>query len=80
MSRSQGVQDNQIGPITRILFWFAKRHLGRVPLGMRIRAFDPKFFRHAVRLDLYSASKGVVPIHLKELAQLKVALMVGCPF
>ena len=80
MARSQGVQDNQVGLLTRILFWFAKRRLGKVPLGMRVRAFDQKFFRHAVRLDLYSASNGVVPMHLKELVQLKVALMVGCPF
>lgn len=31
-------------------------------------------------MDLYGISKGAVPMHLKELAQLKVALMVGCPF
>lgn len=80
MSRSQGVQDNEAGLLTRILFWFAKRHLGHVPLGMRVRAFDSKYFRHAVRMDLYAASRGTVPMHLKELAQLKVALMVGCPF
>jgi len=80
MSRSQGVQDNQAGLLTRLLFWFAKRALGHVPLGMRIRAFDPKYLRRAARMDLYSAARGAVPMHLKELAQLKVALMVGCPF
>lgn len=80
MSRSEGIQNNQAGPVTRFIFFLAKRYLGRVPLGTRIRAFDPKFLRHALRLDLYSASKGVVPVHLKELAQLKTALMVGCPF
>jgi hypothetical protein len=47
---------------------------------MRIRAFDRKYLRYAVRLDMYAASEGAVPSHLKELAQLKVALMVGCPF
>lgn len=78
MSRSEGVQNP--GLITRILFFFAKRALGHVPLGMRIRAFDPKYLRHAVRLDLYGAARGTVPLHLKELAQLKVAMMVGCPF
>jgi hypothetical protein len=78
MPRSQGVQNP--GLLTRLLFFFTKRALHRVPLGMRIRAFDPKYLRHAARLDLYSSAKGTVPMHLKELVQLKVALMVGCPF
>ena len=80
MSRSQGVQNHEAGLFTRILFWFAKRRLGHVPLGTRVRAFDPKYLRRAVRLDLYGIAPGTVPIHLKELAQLKVAMMVGCPF
>jgi hypothetical protein len=80
MPRSPGVQDNQAGLLTRFIFWFAKRRLGHVPVGMRIRARDPKYFRNAVRMDLYAASRGSLPMHLKELAQLKVAMMVGCPF
>jgi hypothetical protein len=78
--RSQGVQDNEAGLITRIIFWLAKRRIGRVPLGMRVRARDPKLFRNIVRMDLYGASQGAIPMRLKELAQLKVAMMVGCPF
>jgi hypothetical protein len=78
--RSQGVQDNQAGLLIRIMFWFAKRRLGHVPLGARIRAFDPKYMRHALRLDLYGIASGTVSMHLREIAQLKVALMVGCPF
>ena len=78
MPRSQGNPNPSL--LSRALFFFAKRAIGRVPLGMRIRAFDPKYLRHAARLDIYGAAKGTVPMHLKELAQLKVALMVGCPF
>ena len=80
MLRSDGVQNRRAGLTARFIFFLAKRFLGRVPLGTRIRAFDPKYLRRAVRMDLYSAAKGVVPMHLKELAQLKTALMVGCPF
>ena len=80
MPRSEGVQNRQAGLTPRVLFFLAKRFLGRVPLGMRIRAFDTKYLRNTFRMDLYSAAKGVVPMHLKELAQLKTALMVGCPF
>jgi hypothetical protein len=80
MTRSQGVQDNQASLPTRIIFWFAKRRLGHVPLGSRVRALVPKYFRNAVRMDLYGISKGAVSMNLKEIAQLKAALMVGCPF
>ena len=80
MSRSQGVQDNQAGLLARIVLRFAKRALGRIPLGTRVRAFDPKYLWRAVLMDLYAAAPGAVSAHLKELAQLKVALMVGCPF
>jgi hypothetical protein len=80
MLRSQGVQDNQASLLTRFIFWLAKRRIHRIPLGLRIRAFDPKFLRNAARMDMYGASKGLVSMHLKELAQLKTALMIGCPF
>ncbi len=80
MVRSQGVQDNEAGLLTRIIFWLAKRRLGRVPLGLRVRALDPKLLRQIVRMDLYAVSQGAIPLLLKELAQLKVAMMVGCPF
>jgi len=78
MPRSDGVQSP--GLLTRLLFYFARRRLRRVPLGMRIRAFDPTYLRHAARLDIYCAAEDALPANLKELAQLKVALMVGCPF
>jgi hypothetical protein len=32
--RSQGVQDNEAGLLTRIIFWLTKRRIGRVPLGL----------------------------------------------
>ncbi len=80
MSRSKGVQDNEAGIVTRIIFWLAKRKLGRVPLGLRVRALDPKLLRLGLRMDLHTAAARTVPNVLKELAQIKVAAMVGCPF
>lgn len=79
MPRSQGNPHPSF--VSRILMFFTKRALrGREIVGMRIRAFDPQYLRYAARLDMYSAAQGTVPMHLKELAQLKVAMMVGCPF
>lgn len=47
---------------------------------MRVRALDPKLLRSSVQMDFYLASNRQVPVVLKELAQIKVAMMVGCPF
>jgi hypothetical protein len=80
MGRVLGVQDREAGLLTRILFWFARHKLGNVPSGMRVRALYPKLLRNSARMDLLIAAKGDVPKRLKELAQLKVAAMVGCPF
>ena len=56
--RSQGVQDNEAGLLTRIIFWVAKRRIGRVPLGLRVRARDPKLLRNVVRMDIYARFPG----------------------
>jgi hypothetical protein len=79
MARVSGVQDHEAGLRTRIIFWLAKRRRGWVHQGLRIRAHDPKLLQFAFRMDLHSASARTVPLILKELAQLKVATMVGCP-
>jgi hypothetical protein len=80
MIRAHGVQDREAGLRTRIIYWLVKRRYGHVPLGTRIRALDPKLLNLILRMDRHMASQGTVPLVLKELAQLKVAMMVGCPF
>ncbi len=78
--RAAGVQDKEAGLRTKLIFWLVKRRLGRIPLGVRIRARDPKLLELSGKMDLHVASPGTVSDKLKELAQLKVAAMVGCPF
>ena len=79
MNRAIGVSDKETGLRTRIIYWLAKRRRGWVHLGLRIRAYDPKLLQFAFRMDLHTASTGTVPLVLKELAQIKVAAMVGYP-
>jgi hypothetical protein len=55
------------------------RRFRRIPLATRIRALDPKLLVAARRMDLHIAAPGRVAFKLKELAQIKVAMMVGCP-
>jgi len=80
MTRALGVSDREAGLRTRFIYWLVKRRLGRISLGVRIRARDPKLLELAARMDMHTAASFTVPANLKELAQIKVAVMVGCPF
>jgi hypothetical protein len=79
-SRAKGVQDQEAGLGTRLMFWLIRRRYRRIPFTVRIRARDPRLLELATRMDLHTARRGAVPPQWKELAQLKVAAMVGCPF
>jgi hypothetical protein len=78
--RARGVQDDEAGLRVKLIFWFVKRRLGRIPLSARIRARDAKLLELSERMSVHTAASGIVAPKLKELAQLKVAVMVGCPF
>ena len=80
MTRAIGVSDRQAGLRTRFIYWLVKRRLGRISPAVRIRARDPKLLVLAGRMDLHTAASSTIPANLKELAQIKVAVMVGCPF
>lgn len=80
MSRMNGVESKHAPWHVRVIYWFAKRRLGRVPEGAKIRAHDPRLLRQGLRMDLYVESKGTVAARLKRLAMLKTAMLVGCPF
>ena len=78
--RSIGLQDHEAGFWTKLIFRRATRRYGHVPLATRIRAFDAKLLEICERMNAYNAGAGVASAKLKELVQLKVAAMVGCPF
>ena len=80
MHRDEGLQNREAGLRTRLILWLIERRLGHVPLGARIRARVPKLLEVTSRMDAHIAAAGEAPLKLKELAQLKVAAMVGCPF
>jgi hypothetical protein len=79
LDRGAGVPNREAGLGTRIIYWLVKRRRGRIHRGVRIRAHDARLLRLSFLMDRYTASSGTVPLALKELAQLKVAAMVGCP-
>ena len=80
MSRTAGVQDHEASLRVRLIYRQVKRRLGHVPLSARIRARDPRLLELAEKMSVHNARPALVAPRLKELAQLKVAAMVGCPF
>jgi hypothetical protein len=78
-NRTEGVKDSEAGLQTKLIFWHVKRRLGHIPLSSRIHARNPKLLRLTAQLSGHLAGRGKVSPKLKELAQLKVAVMVGCP-
>lgn len=79
IARTEGVADHEAGLFTRLIFWRTKRRYGHVLLSTRIRANDPKLLALAELMGRHTSARGVVAPKLKELVQLKVAAMVGCP-
>lgn len=78
--RAKGVQDDEAGFRIRRIFRRVKRRFGHIPLSTRIRAHDPNLLDLSERMSRHTAAIGHVPAKLKELVQLKVAALVGCPF
>jgi hypothetical protein len=79
VARTTGVRDHEAGVFTKLIFWRAKCRYGHVPLSTRIRAKDSKLLALAELMSRYTSARGILPPKLKELPQLKVAMLVGCP-
>ena len=79
-TRAEGVQDHEAGPRTKLIFRRVERRYGHIPVPTRLRAHDPKLLELCEGMSRYTVAPGGIPANLKELAQLKVATMVGCEF
>lgn len=84
MARIRGAEPSQQGLLsglyTRIVYSMVKRKLGRVITPVQIAAHHPKIFWGYTQMERSFVSSRLVGLALKELAQLRVATLVGCPF
>jgi hypothetical protein len=80
MARIQGVEPSDAGLLTRFLYWMTKRRLGRVILPFRITAHQPRLLRAMGEMEMGQRALETVEPKLKELASIKTALLIGCPF
>jgi hypothetical protein len=81
MARIQGVPAEKAGLWTRIAYWYTKRSFGRLMEAVKITAHNPQLLRGVGKMEMAQKAllKSVDPV-LVTLAELKVAMMVGCPF
>lgn len=79
MARTRGA-DRGRTLLSRIIFYFVKRRLQKVPVPTRIMALQPALLRGGALMELSQDSATLVPARLKKLAQTLVGTRVGCPF
>jgi hypothetical protein len=84
MARIRGADPSQLGPLsglfTRVVYWLTKRKLGRVVMPVQIVAHHSRLLWGYVQMEQSFVSSHLVEASLKDLAQLRVATLVGCPF
>jgi len=84
MARIPGFSANQGGLLRRLFVNYvyrkACRRLGRVIMPIQVTAHHGKIFRGYLQMERSQMGSHLVDAKLKELAQLRVATLVGCPF
>jgi hypothetical protein len=84
MARIPGAPRSQGGPIRRlfveIVYSLTRRRLGRVIMPIQVSAHHPKILWGYGQMEQSQAGSKLVDHKLKELAELRVATLVGCPF
>jgi hypothetical protein len=68
------------GFFMRLVYWIARRRLGRVPEPLRITAHSPWIFAAACAYEAFSPKAQRVDTRGKELASILTAMRIGCPF
>jgi hypothetical protein len=84
MARIAGADPSQQGLFhglfTRVIYALTKRKVGRVVMPVKIAAHHPRFLWAYGQMEQSLLSSHLVDTALKDLAQLRVATLVGCPF
>ena len=78
--RIEGVPKNRAGLLTRFAYWFSQRQVGKVVDPLKVMAHHGWVSFGAGIFELAGQRARLVAPRLKDLAQIKVATLVGCPF
>jgi hypothetical protein len=80
MPRIQGVAPKDAGLFVRLAYFFTRKKLGRVVAPVAITAHHPRLLRAVAHMELGQEAAKAVDVRLKALVQVKVAMLIGCPF
>jgi hypothetical protein len=80
MARMKGIEEGRAGWMTRFIFASIRRHSGSLAETWRIVAHAPNVLRAWASTEYFLDRSRIVDMKLKKLVQLKVAVIVGCPF
>ncbi len=84
MARIRGADSSRQGLLsglfTRIVYSLTRRKIGRIVMPVQVTAHHPKLLWGYGQMEQSLASSHLVDAVLKDLAQLRVATLVGCPF
>ncbi|HTV24423.1 MAG TPA: carboxymuconolactone decarboxylase family protein [Polyangiaceae bacterium] len=68
------------GLFVKLVYWFARRRLGRLPAPVGIMAHNRAVLSAVASFELAFERATALDMRLKELATLKTAMLVGCRF
>ena len=84
MARVQGADPGKQGwargLLTRVAYALTKRKVGRVVMPVQIVSHHSKILWGQAQMELSLGASHLVDAGLKNLAQLRVATLIGCPF
>lgn len=86
MTRITGVEPRDAGWMTRFVYWMVQRKMrqvtgkSRLIEPIKIVAHHPRLLKATVQMQMGQGAACLVPVHLKSLASIKAATLVGCPF
>ncbi len=79
MARIEGVTEGG-SLLARLAFWVSRRKLGRVVKPVRVHALHTRLLQGFGAMEQAQGKAASVPATTKLLAEVLVAMRVGCPF
>ncbi len=84
MARISGAKRNQGSLLRRVyvglVYYVSKRRLGRLITPLQVTAHHGSIFWGYTQMERAQMASKLVDAKLKDLAELRVATLVGCPF
>jgi alkylhydroperoxidase family enzyme len=80
MAHLEGVPRNKAGLFVRLAYFLTRRKLGRVIAPIEITAHHPRLLRAVAHMELGQEAAKTIDARVKALAQIRAALLIGCPF